>query len=29
VSTGNLRLVDARDGLVLEDIELLGTGLLP
>jgi hypothetical protein len=26
--TGNLRLVDARDGLVLEDIELLGTGLL-
>ena len=27
VSTGNLRLVDARDGLVLEDIELRGTGL--
>ena len=26
--TGNLRLVDARDGLVVEDIDLLGTGLV-
>jgi hypothetical protein len=28
LSTGTLRLVDARDGVVLEDIDLLGRGLL-